>query len=420
MKLTYRIIAVLAALVVSSGLQAGELPTDESMAGLQFNFSAPGARSLGMGGAFLGRADDATAAYANPAGLTNLFSSEVSAEFRQVDYSTEYTSGGTFPNVTRSNASSDTNNLSYLSYVVPKEKWVFAFYRHQFMDFNSRFDTAVIDGFAGGSQAFPTTNKINVNIVNYGFSTAFRASDRLSFGLNVSYFDYGLGAFTERKDLNNDLTQNQQFQQGNDDDYGLTLGALFRASDRLSIGLVYRTSTEFDTTNTFSRIAGDPELFTVPYGFEVPDMFGVGFSFQPNDNLTINLDINKVNYSALASPAFWSLSQPPTDEIRATVGRLQIDDGTEIHLGAEYVMKNKPIALRFGAWHDPDHTLTFQGTPADDFIDQFFASRYPGGSDETHISFGFGYFWENFQLDVAADFSGIQDTISFSGVYRFN
>ena len=44
----------------------------ESLAGLTFNFRNPGARSLGMGGAFLGLADDATAAETNPAGLTIL------------------------------------------------------------------------------------------------------------------------------------------------------------------------------------------------------------------------------------------------------------------------------------------------------------------------------------------------------------
>ncbi|MFN2441641.1 MAG: hypothetical protein ABR517_03050, partial [Thermoanaerobaculia bacterium] len=42
----------------------------EALAGLTFNFRNPGARSLAMGGAFLGLADDATAAEANPAGLT--------------------------------------------------------------------------------------------------------------------------------------------------------------------------------------------------------------------------------------------------------------------------------------------------------------------------------------------------------------
>jgi hypothetical protein len=40
----------------------------EANAGPQFNFVNPGARSLGMAGAFIGLADDSTAAYTNPAG----------------------------------------------------------------------------------------------------------------------------------------------------------------------------------------------------------------------------------------------------------------------------------------------------------------------------------------------------------------
>src|SRR5687768_13608632 len=47
-----------------------------------FDFSLPGARSRGMGGAFVAIADDATSVYSNPAGLTSLFRPEVSFEFR--------------------------------------------------------------------------------------------------------------------------------------------------------------------------------------------------------------------------------------------------------------------------------------------------------------------------------------------------
>src|SRR5580765_7490339 len=47
-----------------------------------FDFSLPGARSRGIGGAFVAIADDATSAYSNPAGLTLLFRPEVSAEGR--------------------------------------------------------------------------------------------------------------------------------------------------------------------------------------------------------------------------------------------------------------------------------------------------------------------------------------------------
>src|SRR3954462_14535928 len=49
---------------------------------LQFDFLNPGAKSLAIGGAFAGLADDATATFANPAGVTQLNASEVPIEAR--------------------------------------------------------------------------------------------------------------------------------------------------------------------------------------------------------------------------------------------------------------------------------------------------------------------------------------------------
>ncbi len=49
----------------------------EAVVPLQFSFSDPGARSMGLGGAFVALADDATAAFANPAGLVQLLRPEV-------------------------------------------------------------------------------------------------------------------------------------------------------------------------------------------------------------------------------------------------------------------------------------------------------------------------------------------------------
>src|SRR5258706_11143834 len=58
----------------------------EVNAGIQFNFLNPGASHLGMGGAFIGGADDATAAYANPAGVINILRPEASLEGRLWTY----------------------------------------------------------------------------------------------------------------------------------------------------------------------------------------------------------------------------------------------------------------------------------------------------------------------------------------------
>src|SRR5687767_7156758 len=51
-------------------------------ADLRFDFATPGARSLALGGAFVGLGDDATSAFVNPAGLRSISRTEVSVEGR--------------------------------------------------------------------------------------------------------------------------------------------------------------------------------------------------------------------------------------------------------------------------------------------------------------------------------------------------
>ncbi len=48
------------------------IDNSQEWADIDFDFSSPGARSRGMGGAFVGLADDASSAITNPAGLAQL------------------------------------------------------------------------------------------------------------------------------------------------------------------------------------------------------------------------------------------------------------------------------------------------------------------------------------------------------------
>lgn len=400
---------------------AGELPNTEDLQGMQFNFSTPGARSLAMGGAFLARADDATAAFTNPAGLTNLFGSEISAEYRDNDFSSQHTAGGRYPNVDLADASSGTSGLSFASYVNPGEKWVFALYYHQLMDFETNFDVGKIfypDFFDDSVFAFPTQNMLDVDISSFGVSTAFRLSDAVSLGVGLSYYQFDMNGVTTRfNDTPPSSVNNVQEQSGDDEDYSFTFGATFRLSEKLALGAVYRSAPEFDAEHFLLR---DGQVdYSRAFTFSVPDLWGVGLSFQPTDALTINLDMNRVSYSELTDNIFWAFSDDPTAEEANAIAKLGIDDGTQYHLGAEYVLSSLPVALRAGLWHDPAHAIDFRG-PVNTLSDQVHDSFFQGTDDELHYSLGFGVFFENFQLDVAADFSDIQDTISLSGVFRFD
>ena len=112
---------------------------------LQFSFSNPGARSIGLGGAFVALADDATAIYSNPGGLVQLARPEISIDGRFWSYATPFTEGGQVLGDTRdlrSGVSRDAiPGISFLSFVYPKDDWSFAVYRHQSASFESRTET---------------------------------------------------------------------------------------------------------------------------------------------------------------------------------------------------------------------------------------------------------------------------------------
>src|SRR6184192_4536500 len=91
-------LALSAAIAVPAAAQNTDI---ESLSGLTFNFGNPGARSLGMGGAFLGLADDASAAEANPAGLTILRKPEISVEIRNYVEQQTFTTTGVYPDISR-------------------------------------------------------------------------------------------------------------------------------------------------------------------------------------------------------------------------------------------------------------------------------------------------------------------------------
>ena len=127
-----KIVLVALCAVIAAPLAAQN--TDiESLSGLQFNFGNPGARSLGMGGAFLGRADDASAAEANPAGLTILRKPEISVEARNYVEQQLFTTTGTYPNVVRTPFThySDRVSVSFASIVYPIKSFTVGMYFHE-------------------------------------------------------------------------------------------------------------------------------------------------------------------------------------------------------------------------------------------------------------------------------------------------
>lgn len=427
----------LSLLAASSGAWA--IAPTEATALIPFNFSNPGARSLGMGGAFLGAADDATAALVNPAGLTRLgLEQQFSLEYRNYDRSVPYAQQGFITldpydnsHVLYRDSAADDDEVSYLSWVLPRDRWALALYRHQMVKFNGGHSSSAIpfQGDPNGTFVRPVSSATDLEIVTYGASFAWNLSDNLSIGAGVNWNDFELRSNLDRLNLDGSLAVRQQ-QRGDDDDFGYNLGLLYRGSDSFSIGISYRSAPEFRYAYTADFTATDGSVLrtadaTTP--FKAPDVFGVGVSWRATERLVFNLDVSRVGYGNLTETVddpfftgqFAALGDP---QILRSV---RIRDTVEPRLGVEYAFDAAtPIFVRGGLWREKAHTLEFAADPEGlNFSNPneaiAFATLFDTAKDQTHVSVGFGALFEHFQLDVAYDRSDRLDTLSVSGVYRF-
>ncbi len=345
----------------------------------QFRLANPGARSLGFGGAFAALADDATAAYANPAGLVQLVDPEISVELRVTVFSADEIADDR-----------DASGLGFAAFVLPRKKWAVAVYETQLLQVSSIF--------AGGFTLGPflgsgTTGSVQVK--NQGLAGAYRWSENFSIGLGISRFE---GEFSSTSELAFDPPRSRFLlvRTTEDLDVSFNAGFLWNLPGRWDLGGFFRQGPRFGLASDL--IAGptsevQPPLTildsTTGIPLDLPNLYGLGIAYESkNGGMTASFEWDHIS---------------PSASFRAA---------EELHLGLELlVLRTSPvIALRLGVWGDPDRRPDKQ---------VFTPSLVPMGFDDIHTSIGVGLAFKSLKLDLAVDQSSRVDTVSFSMVYAF-
>lgn len=425
-------------LLVAAWLAPAGASAQEAVVPMQFNFSDPGARSMGFGGAFVALADDATAAFANPAGLVQLLRPEVSVEGRRRSYSTPYTEHGrveglpsgfgidTTVGLRTVTSEDDHSELSFLSLVYPKENWSLAVFRHTAANFEFFSETQGL--FGGGTDCcqiryWDQRAWNDMEIVSYGLSAAYRINDEFNVGFGLVLYD---AAFVTDATLflsdddtiesyfepNSYLPERSAFSERisfDDTDWAITAGFLWRPTANWSIGGVYRQAPKVDLR--LELTAGQAIDYGVPPGgllsrefgtVELPAIYGLGFAYRaPDGRLTVTLQWDHVEYSNII------------DSLK--IDDRAVDDVDEFHLGAEYAfLGSTPIlAVRLGIWLEPDHQMRATSDVP------LAHALLPPREDKMHFTAGLGVAIQRFQIDFGIDISDGTDTVSLSGIYNF-
>jgi hypothetical protein len=361
-----------------------------------FNFSNPGARSTAMGGAFIGVADDASAAVTNPAGLTSLTRKQVYLEYKslaapvgQMSLSTSLVDG-------RGTLVGPRMNLpGFINFAMPvNDKVTVAFSSHQFLSYRNDFDLQPRRTIGISSNVFPRT-QTPVDFKGFSFSGAV--------GLVVSP-KVRVGAAASLNRLSASLDANRLVTPGtaaipsteiHDTSFapGVTGGLLYQATDKLAVGALYAYEPHFKVSEQMKagELARLPQPaqnawrqdengWTIP--FNIPPRVGLGVSYRPKDWILAVFDVNYVQYSTFGKfsddqlvlfrhvESFAAFPVVAADSFNArqvaNPADFHIDNGFNYQGGAEFqlVRGQNPVYLRYGAQRIAPHAVIYGNTCA--------------------------------------------------------
>ncbi len=283
-----------------------------------FNLAGNGARAAGMGYAFTGVADDATAISWNAAGLTQLYSMEASviARFGFGSYSI-----GGIDNPPDIDYSSKFQ-LNFVSFAVPFN--IGRFNVVGGVAYRTMYDFAQELTFKTDYGNLVNTTEGGVNAISP--SLGFQLNDMLSFGATANIY---MGSYQDKS--KNEISGTDY--TGPKSDYSgvsFDIGVLVRPSSRFSIG------ANLNLPNTLKEdTEGDV------FEYDVPFFFSIGAAFRATDQLLIALDyFNRA----------WSNS----DTFSEFDNKEQFDLNS-FHVGLEYLITggSAVIPIRLGFFTNP-------------------------------------------------------------------
>jgi len=422
-----------------------------ALTGVSFNFTNPGARARGIGGAFVAIADDSTAAIANPAGLAYLqreLTIEGISDEERVPVG-QLTQGGIevesvplgevvtpLADPFRVRAASRSRRLNYASLLLPVQRFrlTLGFYYATLADIEAdlevgpgvlcvRGDGSVSLPGAGEPCRFdfldPTAEAPDIYFGQqvsyslqtrlYGAAVGYRVSDTVAVGAGVAAarttFD-GRALQLREAYGSDDVVQTTRVD---DTDLVYSLGVLYRG-DRLGLGLCYRSEAIHPTKNAWLDTAGEPlPNRTAPVGtLAVPERLAAGIALFPADAWVVSAEVDWISYSDVLAGM-----QPfnPTARADAADVRYQISDVEEYHLGVEYstFAQRRGWSVRLGYWRDRTHLPWVQErwsdpSDPDDALrarESLVRARFDDAVD--HLTAGFGISGPHARLDLALD-----------------
>lgn len=332
-----------------------------------FSVQGAGARAMGLGGAFIAVADDATAVTFNPAGLAQMVNPEVSVVgqgiSRRLGFQDAQTISGKRTLLVDDSMVSSTRFTPLLvSGTIPLrvngKTLAIQLSAQRLIPLREGNSRDMMERPEDGSAPVQLHQSIDQQgqIDLYSFATAYELSQRILLGVSVNYWrgDWNLDSNSTTTAAATSFVRYSQNNHLEGSNYAL--GLLWRWPN-WSLGI--NRSTAFHADYRYGATyasSATPQITAAPYttGLHWPATTGVGLAYRPTDRWLVALD----------------LVRTPWSEARYMSGRGDLNglnffdmtkgnrtpDATQFHLGVERILlgaSGNVFPLRFGYSREP-------------------------------------------------------------------
>jgi len=398
-----------------------QLPVRQIVVPSSINPVGSGARAIGMGGAFISVADDATAASWNPGGLIQLETPEVSIVGTWFPRN-EAVDSANHPEAAGEYLVSNTD-LNYLSAAYPfslfQRNMIVSLNYQNLLDLARNWKFPVTIEEPGLTTTQEVESKQEGNLAALGLAYGIQISPTFSAGLTLNFWEDWLSSHEWKHEFHmwgsgfyNGLPFTSDYRRTDcsaASGFNVNLGVMWSITDRLSFGAVLKTPFTADLDQSTSEQAETQPPGLIPdepvpeyEKLDMPMSYGIGLAYRFSDLLTGSFDVYRTEWDDLA---VIDADGKKTSLITGkSSGESDIAPTHQIRAGVEYlhITNRFVIPFRGGLFYDP--------APAEGSPDQFYGFSIGSGIARGKIVFDAAYQYR-FGNDVGAFDNG---TVDFS------
>jgi long-chain fatty acid transport protein len=388
--------------------------------GSGFSIYEQGGKATAMAGAFIAQANDATAVFYNPAGITSLQGFNLNVGLTVIKPSASF-QGPTAPGYDP-NLYSEAEDLTFYP------PTFYATYQIN-EDLSAGFGFFVPYGLGSDwgkewiGRELATFSEVQTMYLNPVI--AYKVMDNLSVAAG---FDFVFGSVHLEKSLYLGYTLDEYAEfklEGNTTGMGFNLGLQYKPLENLSLGLVFRSNVTLsfdDGEATFEIPSINPGIDPVlrqnlpntkgKAELVLPTHIGLGIAYDFTEQLTAEFDYLQIGWSSYDELVI-EFEDPVNGETEQTVPK-NYENSASYRFGIEYRL-NEKLALRAGYLRDT-HAVP------DDYVEP----TLPEG-DRNIYNIGVGYKISGFTIDAfymallqedREITNSKNETIEFNGTYK--